>query len=127
MTGYLCDTHVVLWAASAPERLRPEIQNILSDTAERVLISSVTVAEMAIKAGLGKLDLPVDPVELCRSLGFGELALAWHQAGLVASLPPIHRDPFDRLLLAQALAEDLVLITSDRTVASYPEVRIELA
>lgn len=127
MTGFLCDTHVVLWAAGSPQRLRPEVLEILADPEERVLVSAVSIAEMVIKAGIGKLTLPVEAAELCRTLGFDELALTWHHAGLVRSLPPIHRDPFDRLLVSQAMADDLVLMTGDRTVASYPDVRIEMA
>jgi PIN domain nuclease of toxin-antitoxin system len=125
VTGYLCDTHVVLWAAVSPDRLDRKVREILEDGDLAVFVSSVSIAEMAIKRALGKLTLPSSPLEICQSLEFDELVLTWGHAAVVENLPAIHRDPFDRLLIAQAVAEDLTLITADSTIASYPDVRIQ--
>ena len=127
MTLFLCDTHVIVWAAATPERLRPETREVLADTSQVALVSSVSVAEMVIKIASGKLSLPLSPMELCERMGFGELTLSWRHAERVHGLAPIHRDPFDRLLIAQAMEEDLTLITADAIVASYKGVRIQRA
>jgi PIN domain nuclease of toxin-antitoxin system len=120
VSSYLCDTHVALWAAGEPGRLRPATLEILADTSVRVAVSAVSIAEMVIKVGIGKLQLPVSPVDLCQRLGLAQLDLTWDHASLVSSLPPIHNDPFDRLLIAQAQVEGLVLITSDRLISLDP-------
>jgi PIN domain nuclease of toxin-antitoxin system len=89
-----------------------------------VFVSSISIAEMVFKRNLGKLQLPdaMSPIDLCEALQFEPLALVWAHSATVDDLPPIHRDPFDRLLIAQALAEDLTLITADADVLSYPNV-----
>jgi PIN domain nuclease of toxin-antitoxin system len=124
MRGYLCDTHVVLWAGGSPERLRPHVQELLASFQEQIFVSSISIAEMVIKRNLGKLQLPdaMSPIDLCEALQFEPLPLVWAHSAAVDDLPPIHRDPFDRLLIAQALAEDLTLITADADVLSYPNV-----
>ncbi len=127
MNGYLLDTQVVIWAAATPSRLRPGVRDLLADPSQRVLVSSVSIAEMVIKQGIGKLVLPSGPQDLCAEMGFAALALGWNHSTQLAELPTIHRDPFDRLLICQALVEDLSLITGDDIVASYPDVRIERA
>ena len=127
MSGFLCDTQVVIWAAATPKRLRTNVRSVLADPSQRVLVSSVSIAEMVIKQQLGKLVLPLRPQDLCAELGFAELALSWNHSTQLAQLPTIHRDPFDRLLISQALVEELTLITADDIVASYPDVRIERA
>ncbi len=124
MTRYLCDTHVVLWAAADPERLDPVVRNILLDSSNWVGVSSVSIAEMVIKISLGKLSLPTPPVLMTEALGFSELPLTWNHASRLAELPMLHRDPFDRLLIAQAIDEDLTLITADAQISKYADVRL---
>ncbi len=126
MKGYLCDTHIVLWAATDPIRLGTQVQSVLQSYSERVFVSAVSIAEMAIKQELGKLQLPdsMSPVDLCEAIQFEPLPLVRLHASALAQLPPIHRDPFDRLLLVQAIEEDLILITADAVVASYPGVQV---
>ncbi len=82
---------------------------------------------MVIKQRIGKLVLPSSPQDLCAELGFAELVLEWNHSTQLASLPTIHCDPFDRLLISQAPVDDLTLITADDVVASFPDVRIERA
>lgn len=122
MTGLLLDTQVILWAAAAPDRLPAGLRETLDSSPEPTFVSAVSIAEMVIKQAIGKLILPVPPVTLCTEFGFAELALTWAHAARVPDLPPIHRDPFDRLLIATALVEALTLVTADQTILSYPEV-----
>jgi PIN domain nuclease of toxin-antitoxin system len=120
----LVDTHVILWAAAEPDRLPSEIRERLADADETVYVSSVSVAEMAIKIGIGKLLIPSNPADLCEELGFIPLDLTWTAAAALVNLPRIHNDPFDRLLIAQAIVHDLTLITADAQIARYPDVRL---
>jgi PIN domain nuclease of toxin-antitoxin system len=120
----LLDTQIVVWAAMRPERLPPKLVESLADTSEAVFVSSVSIAEVLLKQAIGKLELPVGATEMCAQLGFAELALTWVHAEALSTLPLIHRDPFDRLLLAQAVSEDLTLVTADSTVASYPGITV---
>ena len=106
MTAYLLDSQVVVWSAISPERLRAEVTDLLQDSTTQLFVSAVTIAELHIKMALGKLSLPGSPIELCDLLGATELPLLWHHAAGLATLPAHHRDPFDRLLICQALAED---------------------
>lgn len=120
---YLLDTHLLLWAAGLPERLSAEARALIGDEANRLLFSAASLWEVAIKRGLGRADFEADPRLLRRGLlenGYEELAITGLHAAGVDGLPPIHKDPFDRLLVAQALAEGITLITADATVAAYP-------
>lgn len=117
----LLDTHLVLWALSAPRKLPASFRQEL-DTS-RVFVSAASIWEVAIKAGLGKLD--ADPQEVLDALepsGFDLLDVTGAHAARVVSLPPVHRDPFDRLLVAQAMVEPLVLVTRDETLAGYGDL-----
>jgi PIN domain nuclease of toxin-antitoxin system len=127
VTGFLCDTHVVLWAAASPDRLSGEVREILLDPAQLVLVSAVSIAEMAIKSALGKLTMPGTPADVAHTLGFGQLPLTWNHANRVSTLQSIHKDPFDRLLIAQAMEDDLTLITADAQVLQYRDVRLQPA
>lgn len=118
----LLDTHVFLWALAGSARLKAPARRMLAD-AQAVYVSAASVWEIAIKARLGKID--ADPVELADAIdasGFIELPITARHAAAVASLEPIHADPFDRLLIAQALSEPLRLITSDPIVARYSDI-----
>ena len=119
----LLDTHVLLWAAGEPERL-PEQARVLLEAPDNELVFSVaSLWEVAIKSALGREDFRVDAAVLRRGLidnGYLELPVAGEHAVAVAALPPLHRDPFDRLLVAQAQIEGIVLLTVDPLVAAYP-------
>jgi PIN domain nuclease of toxin-antitoxin system len=109
MAGYLLDTQIVLWMVLEPVRQeRP------------VFVSAASVWEIEIKRQIGKLDLVGEVSVPLERHGFRELAITWTHARQVGSLPLIHRDPFDRVLVAHALVEDLVLVTADRGLARYP-------
>ncbi len=120
----LLDTHVFLWAASAPEELANAAREAIENPANDVLVSAATAWEIAIKTGLGKLTLPGEPSiwfpARLRSLGFGLLDIAATHALATAALPGIHADPFDRILIAQAQVEGLVFITRDAHSLKYP-------
>ena len=119
----LLDTHVLLWAAGDPDRLGEDARALLEDPATRPVFSAASLWEVAIKAGLGRADFRADPHELRAGLlanGWEELPVTGRHAVMVAALPPIHRDPFDRILVAQMLAEGVPLLTADETVARYP-------
>lgn len=119
----LLDTHLLLWAASAPERLPAGARALLEDAANELLFSAASLWEVTIKAGLGRDDFRVDARVLRRGLldnGYTELPISSAHAVAVAGLPNLHRDPFDRLLVAQAGVEGITLLTSDEAVAGYP-------
>lgn len=119
----LLDTHVLLWAAGEPDRLPAEAQALLLDPANELLFSVASLWEVAIKSGLGRADFRVDPGLLRRGLrdnGYEEVPVLGTHAVQVAALPPIHRDPFDRMLVAQALVEAVTLLTVDAVLSRYP-------
>ena len=119
----LLDTHLLLWAAGSPERLSPQAVELISDPGNELLFSAASLWEITIKRGLGRPDFRVDPEVLRRGLlehGYDELAIIGTHAMAVGSLPAIHRDPFDRVLVAQAESEGVLLLTADETVARYP-------
>ena len=123
MSGRLLDTHVLLWAAGAPERLPPELREHLQNPAEEPVYSAASLWEIAIKHALNRPDFRVEPRALRRGLsiaGYRELPVRGDHALALDLLPPIHRDPFDRLLLAQAHVEGLTLVTADAVLAQYP-------
>jgi PIN domain nuclease of toxin-antitoxin system len=114
----LLDTHVVLsWLADAPE-LRDEIKDRL-DHEPDVRVSAVTIWEIAIKQALGKITAPQDLPELVRDSGFRELPVSFAHAMAAGRLPPIHKDPFDRMLVAQARCDSLTLVTKDALCQQY--------
>lgn len=114
----LLDTHVVLWAMLDDARLGPDMRRQIGG-AEALYISAVSVWEVAIKAGLGKLTVPPDLFERAQGAGALPLAVTWAHAQAVRALPPHHADPFDRLLIAQAQLEGLTLVSADRAMAAY--------
>jgi len=119
----LVDTHLLLWAANAPERLPAKALPLLNNPDHELLFSAASIWEIAIKNGLGREDFQVDARLLRRGLldnGYLELPITSAHAVFVESLPPIHKDPFDRILVAQATAEGITLITADSVVAKYP-------
>lgn len=119
----LLDTHVWLWLQTTPERIHVSALEQLADSANDLLFSAASAWEITIKYGLGKLPLPDPParyveVRMARS-GTKPLPVLHAHATRVAELPELHRDPFDRLLVAQAQLEDAVLVTVDEQVLQY--------
>ena len=118
----LLDTQILLWAAGQPERLSAAARRLLNDTRNELLFSAASLWEITIKNTLGREDFQVEPRVLRRGLldnGYVELPVTSEHAVNVDALPPLHKDPFDRLLLAQALTEGVTLITGDAQLAKY--------
>lgn len=116
------DTHVLLWAAQDSPSLSAEAREIIDDRANNVLMSVASFWELVIKNGLGRADFRVDAARLRERAiraGLGELPIRATHVLDVGELPPVHADPFDRILLAQARVEDLILLTSDHKVLEY--------
>ena len=115
--GFLLDTHALLWAIYAPERLRPEVQDILRDTGVAIFASAISAYEIALKHNYGKLDfaapLAADFLKEIAVPGYAPLSLSVDHARLGGALQIPHRDPFDRMLIAQAQIEQLVLISNE--------------
>ena len=116
----LLDTHVLLWCLSRPSALRADTRAKLEDPDNLVLVSTVSAWEMEIKRALGKLKAPPDLEEQLRQRRFTELPVHLRHVRALRDLPPLHRDPFDRMLVAQALADGLTMVTHDKRVQRYP-------
>lgn len=123
----LLDTQIFLWMASAPEALSPTARDIVEADDNEIYLSAVAAWEISIKSALGKLRLPRPPAiyipDGVRRMGLMPLPIALSHALAAGDLPPHHRDPFDRMLVAQARHEKLALITADEQLAAY-EVEI---
>ena len=118
----LLDTHILLWALTDDARLPERARELLLDSHNEVFFSAASVWEIAIKRTLRRETLSISAEEAARffrAAGYEELAVSSTHAAKVENLPPIHADPFDRLLVAQAMTEPMLLITHDRTIASY--------
>lgn len=119
----LLDTQLLLWAAGHPERLSAAARRLLNDPSNELFFSAASLWEIAIKHTLGRDDFRVEPRVLRRRLmesGYVELPVTSDHAVNIDALPPLHKDPFDRLLLAQAYAEGITLLTVDAQMARYP-------
>lgn len=119
----LLDTHVLLWAAGQPQRLPAAARRLIADARNALYFSAASLWEIAFKRSLGRDDFQVDPGVLRRGLlenDYAELAVNGAHAVQVGVLPPLHKDPFDRILLAQAVVEGMLLVTADAQVAAYP-------
>jgi len=119
----LLDTHLLLWAAGAPDRLPAAALPLMRDPANILLFSAASLWEITIKRGLGRADFQVDSRVLRRGLldnGHEELPITSEHAVFIDSLPDLHKDPFDRILVAQATVEGITLLTSDAVIARYP-------
>lgn len=118
----ILDTHLLLWAANEPERLSARARAYFDNAEHELLFSAASIWEVAVKSGLGRVDFKVDARLLRRGLldnGYSELPITSAHAVFVESLPPVHKDPFDRILVAQANVEGITLLTADSVVASY--------
>jgi PIN domain nuclease of toxin-antitoxin system len=121
--AFLLDSQILLWLRTSPERLRYEVRDRLEDPGSDLLVSAVTVWELGIKVQIGKLRIDRSPLTLAREsiarYNALELPIVMRHAEAATRLPPHHRDPFDRMLVAQALVEGLTLVTADRLLAAY--------
>ncbi|RDU99686.1 type II toxin-antitoxin system VapC family toxin [Trinickia dinghuensis] len=118
----LLDTHLLLWAAGQPDRLSAKACSLIEDEANTLLFSAASLWEVTIKSDLGRADFRVDPRLLRRGLidnGYLELPITHHHVLSLKGLPPHHRDPFDRMLVAQSITEGIALVTTDPVVAQY--------
>jgi PIN domain nuclease of toxin-antitoxin system len=123
----LSDTQVLFWWFSQPAKLSPRVRSLMRDAENEVLVSAATAWELAIKAGIGKLDaltLVVDLPRLLKEEGFAELPIGIPEATRAALLPRHHRDPFDRLIVAQAQHLNIPVLSSDRLIDLYDVKRI---
>jgi PIN domain nuclease of toxin-antitoxin system len=119
----LLDTHLLLWAAGDPAQLSEGARTLLDDPENELFFSAASLWEIAIKRGLERADFFVDARVLRRGLldnGYSELPVTSAHAVEIDSLPAIHKDPFDRILIAQAMVEGITFLTSDSLVAQYP-------
>lgn len=118
----LLDTQIALWALTGSPRLGALAQGLIEDPANEIYVSTASVWEIAIKHALGRGDMPISgqrAAELFTEASYRELPVAWRHAATVDTLPAIHNDPFDRILVAQALAEPMRLLSRDATLAGY--------
>ncbi|HEY2658139.1 MAG TPA: type II toxin-antitoxin system VapC family toxin [Caulobacteraceae bacterium] len=124
----LLDTHLLLWAAGSDDgglgadRLSPAAETLIADLDNPLYFSAASIWEVAIKGGIGREDFRADPHLLRRGLldnGYMEIPITSEHAAAVGHLPPLHKDPFDRMLVAQARVEGITLLTSDEKVAAY--------
>lgn len=120
---FLLDTHLLLWAAGEPDKLPPAALAEIENRDNELIFSAASLWEVAIKRGLGRADFVVDPRLLRRGLldnGYYELPVTSEHAVALGGLPSIHKDPFDRILVAQTIVEGITLLTVDDLVATYP-------
>ncbi len=115
----LLDTHALLWCLSSPEKLTSTTREMIVDPLNEVFVSAATIWEIGIKQALGKLRIPDDLAKQLKSKDFGELPITFKHARRAGDLPMIHRDPFDRMLVAQAQEESLAIVTHDNRFESY--------
>jgi PIN domain nuclease of toxin-antitoxin system len=116
----LLDTHTVVWVVTEPERVAPEALGLIESSENEVFVSVVSPWELAIKLSRRRIELPEVFYETLRDGQFSLLPVTIRHTEAIASLPHHHRDPFDRMLVAQAQIEGLTLITSDREIRRYP-------
>lgn len=115
----LVDTHILLWWLTDDDQLPSEARIALADVNNVVHVSAATIWEIAIKRSLGKLQIPESYLSDLSAQGFRELSVGWEHARTAGNLPSLHRDPFDRMVIAQAQTENLTLVTVDETVRRY--------
>ena len=119
----LLDTHLLLWAARPSPQLSSRARRLINDPDNELVVSAASLWEIAIKSALRRPNFRLDARLFRRNLlnnGYDEMAVTGEHAVAVANLPPLHRDPFDRILIAQSIVEGITLLTSDPRVAQYP-------
>ncbi|MCJ8268951.1 MAG: type II toxin-antitoxin system VapC family toxin [Psychrosphaera sp.] len=115
----IIDTHIFLWALSEPEKLDAQKKQALQALYNTIYVSSVSIAEMMIKASIGKLNVNFDPVEMTEKMGFELLDFTAKDALLLKEMPLHHKDPFDRMLLAQSITNNFVIMSDDQKFIHY--------
>ena len=115
----IIDTHIFLWSLAAPTRIAEHKLNELETPTNIIYVSAITIAEIMIKASIGKLDINFDPRELALQSGFELLDFTSQAALLLQDLPFHHKDPFDRMLICQSLFHEYPLMTDDKNIAQY--------
>ena len=121
----LLDTHILLWAVGVSRRLPADVRAVLQDPRNQVYFSAASIWEIAIKQSKGLADFDFRPEQIAAvafESGFSELPIRWQAASVVARLPMHHRDPFDRILVTQAMTEPLALYTADLRLGVYSEL-----
>ena len=115
----ILDTHMYLWALGDPDKIDGERLFEIQSPVNTIYVSSVSIAEMAIKSSIGKLNFDFDPVEIAAESGFEMLDFTGHDAMVLKDLPLHHRDPFDRMLIAQSLNRKIPVLTNDPKFSQY--------
>jgi PIN domain nuclease of toxin-antitoxin system len=115
----LLDTHVLLWWLDDSPRLSPRARSEIADAANEILVSIASLWEIIIKRGLGKLSFPDNLEDVLSEESFGLIPISFQHLRRLETLPGLHRDPFDRMLIAQALTEAAPLVTNDRALSAY--------
>ena len=115
----IIDTHIFLWSLSMPDRLSDTQRSALEDLSKTIYVSAVTIAELMIKASIGKIQIDFNPVEMATETGFALLDFSAEAALLLKDMPLHHRVPFDRMLIAQSIVEDCPLMTCDPKIMQY--------
>jgi PIN domain nuclease of toxin-antitoxin system len=124
MQRFLLDTHTLLWWLADSEQLGNRCLEVIGDERNEVFVSAATTWEISIKMSLGKLEAPEDIDSVVADEGFSKLPISLYHGQLAGHLPAIHRDPFDRMLIAQAQADGLILLTADEMIAQY-QLRVQ--
>ena len=119
MQRFLLDTHTLLWWLADSKQLGDRCREMISDERNQVFVSAATTWEISVKMSLGKLEAPEDMDSVVEDEGFSKLPINLYHGQLAGRLPAIHRDPFDRMLIAQAQAEGMILVTADELIAKY--------
>ena len=119
MSRALLDTHVLLWWLAEPEKLSKEQFEIISSKNSQILVSVASIWEIRIKESLGKIEVPSDLVTLIKEEGFEFIPISPQHADYIKELPQIHKDPFDRIIIAQGKLEGLKVLSSDKVFRGY--------
>jgi PIN domain nuclease of toxin-antitoxin system len=117
---YLLDTHVVLWWLTEPKKMSKRAQGIIADKENSISVSSVSFWELAIKSPLGRVTIPHNLLSILSQNNFDILPMVAEEALSTVDLPDLHKDPFDRMLIAQAKYNGLIFITRDESIQNYP-------
>ena len=125
MRRLLLDTHTLLWWLADDPRLGPHTRTLIADGANEVYVSAASAWEISIKKALGKLKAPADLDSVVQDEGFAQLEISFFHGEKAGELPPLHRDPFDRMVIAQARVENLTLVTRDPRILKYEVALLE--
>jgi PIN domain nuclease of toxin-antitoxin system len=115
----ILDTHIFLWALSDPDKISDAKRSALEDLSNTIYVSAVSIAELMIKASVEKLRIDFDPVLMAKESGFALLAFTAEAALLLKDMPFHHKDPFDRMLIAQSITDNYPIMTEDPKIALY--------